>query len=237
MQHFTNQHSKAVILKSETTTEDMKNTLLNAGSNIGGVVFQHPYRTALGAYKEIWKWMVMEILPLISYDWKVRVIKGPRAKDSGGSILKIVTISDFAFAFTVLQWGAKKKWAKSDTDPTGLYDDSNMSSLSDSETTDASDEKRKAGGKPGRKKGEVGFATEDNIAIFNKQAEKLDDILYVTGNAENISAWEKAAMKLVNKERNEGEPESHAVEEKKIERIVPFVMPARRTTDTMIVRV
>ena len=174
----------------------------------------------------------MDVLPLISYDWRVRVHQGARGKLSGGTLLRIVSTSDFAFAFTVLHWGAKKKWALNSSIDLLREDDGSESDGYEAKLSGG----EKMAARRGRKKGEEGFATQENVRIFNMHGNLIEDYLFGTGKKEYISAWEEAAMMWVNRETVDEGEEPSLREVKTDNRVVPFV-PRQRSEYTLIARV
>lgn len=205
----------SAVLFRDGTSDDMKTLLRNEGSNVGGVIFVLPFEHSLNGYKEVWKWMVMEILPLISFDWKVRVNNGPDARESGGRLLHVVTASDLAFAYTALEWGARK-WARKKNSL------SSGGSASENSLDETSSSRR------GRKSGEEGFASRDNVQRFNKHGNALDRLLYSEGGGGNVASWVDAAMRWVNRDvGGEDDAEDLLLEVVNERRVIPFVSRRR----------
>lgn len=86
---------------------DLKETLIVHATNIPHVVLAVEYETAGQGYKDVWRWIVMRVLPLVSSAWKARVEAGDRGKTVTNNMWECVTTSDVAFVFALLQWGAK----------------------------------------------------------------------------------------------------------------------------------
>jgi hypothetical protein len=213
----------------------MKQAMLDKNSNFKNMIFAVPFEQAPVQYKEIWRWIVMEILPLISYSWKLRVNSGPSGKADRQPFFKLVTSSDLAFAYTLLAWGADK-W------PTA-----NMVPESVSYSSGGSEGQRQFGGrfegnpsglslgvggaqeqkKRGRKKGEKGFASAGNVQIFNENGKTIERLVCNENNRENVKSWLEKAMMWVNQDVIEVDDDDDDCNVYKIknenETIVPFV--------------
>lgn len=186
---------------------------MNRSSGFARVIFDSQFPHVEEGYKELWRWLVMEILPVISFDWKVRVNQGVDGVGTGGTLRNIVTPSDLAFVLTVLEWGASK-WSN----------ESNSSGETNESPASGDSVKR------GRKKGELGFASQDNIAKFNLHAYALVQVLYIAGREVHIQSWEDAAMMWVNGMRDNDEDDEDDMIEEVIQDkgVVPFVFVRRQ---------
>ncbi len=211
----------------DSTSTGMKKAILDEQTNIGGVVFRLPFVNASPEQKDIWKWIVMEVLPSISLAWKIRVNQGAALGNyKGGELLDIVTSSDLAFCYMTLDWGAKK-WAKS------IGNNGQERSSEESVVAEESVASRRRG----RKKGQEGPASVDNINKFNNYAWVLDEWLYRTGNPSFIGSWQAAAMAWVTRETLDEETsdeDSVIYEESKPKKVVPFVASRRATVITQV---
>ena len=206
-----------------------KDLLIDENSNFPAIFFRIPFEQATKEQQLVWKWIVMELLPIVSFDWKVRVTAGRGGKVNSETMLDIVTTSDLAFTYALLEWAARKKW-KGKINGSGSSTAS--SSESDGDSVPASIENKVI--KRGRKKGEEGFASKANIRRFNRHGEALVNLRNETGGgATNRESWNSAAMKYVNKESEDDllDMEGMAlVEHENDDRVVPFVEPEKKRT-------
>jgi hypothetical protein len=224
---------------NDVASSNMKQIICDEKSNIGSVFFNIPFDHATIRYKDAWKWVVMEILPLISFRWKMRVASGPQGKLSGETLLDVVTTSDLAFAYTVIEWGGRKWASKLDKQNSGAFRDGKDSEETDSPLSYEKKTSEQSATKRGRKKGEEGFASKENIRKFNMHGEALERLLFENENEDNVSSWERAAMMWVNKELGAvDEEDDDIILEVKVneDKVVPFV-PRQRKRNVYVVQV
>jgi hypothetical protein len=216
-------------LISEEVNEDMKKLLKDKQSEVGKVIFCCPFDRAPTVYKAVWKWLVMEILPTINFRWKGRVNAGAHGKANGEPFFSIVTASDLAFAYTLLTWGAEH-WSKRDEVPGYVdvvagaeveVDSMGSASATSSSSGEAESKKR------GRKKGEKGFASQENIRAYNANGEALEKVIFESSNRVNVKRWLERAMMWVNGEvpaDEEGDDECGFYKKRKSDNaVVPFM--------------
>lgn len=90
------------------TTFEFKEIVMTRADNISLMILVKPYSLCSEGYHEVWRWIIMVILPIISSKWKARVDAG-----AAGKMLKdndfwdCVTTSDISFVYVLLQWAMK----------------------------------------------------------------------------------------------------------------------------------
>ena len=90
--------------RSRGITDRMKETLRNHGDGIASVIFAKPYDRVLDEYKAIWKWIVLQVLPIVNFEWKMRVNAGAQGKAGSKNFEDIITSSDMAFVYLMIEW-------------------------------------------------------------------------------------------------------------------------------------
>ena len=90
------------------TSYDLKDTLVHHAENVPNVVLITPFEKAGTGYQELWRWIVMSVLPIVSSKWKSRVEAGPHGKLMSGGFWECVTTGDVAFVYVLLRWGMRK---------------------------------------------------------------------------------------------------------------------------------
>lgn len=91
------------------TTYQFKETLVCHADNIPNVIFVQHYERAGPGYRDVWRWMVMAILPLVSPLWKARVEAGPFGKMcKNKDFWDCITTGDVAFVYAMFQWAMRK---------------------------------------------------------------------------------------------------------------------------------
>jgi hypothetical protein len=228
---LTNGDSDTLI--SEEVSDEMKKLLEDKQSKVGSVIFCCPFDRAPTVYKAVWKWLVMEILPTINFRWKGRVNAGAHGKANGEPFFSIVTASDLAFAYTLLAWGAEH-WSKREQVPgyvdvvAGAEDhEVGVNSIGSASATSRSSGEAESK-KRGRKKGEKGFASQENIRAYNANGEAVEKSLFEPSNRVNVKRWVERAMMWVNgevAEDEEGGDECGVYKKRKSDNVVVPFMP------------
>lgn len=103
---FCRNEAKLRLMKG--TSYGLKKVLTTEPETLPSIVLREPYENASEDYKELWRWIVMVILPIVSYKWKARVEAGSRVKKTDNEFWRCVTTGDVAFVFTLLRFGQKK---------------------------------------------------------------------------------------------------------------------------------
>jgi hypothetical protein len=234
------------MLFSKRTSEKMKDTLRFDPGSVASIIFFIPFDKASDDVKEIWEWIVLQVFPIINFQWKLRVNAGAQGKASGKSLLDIITASDIALSYTMIEWYGRRGIEdevkhvpdlmhtvgyKEDDD--SVDGDRNEEMESNVETYIRSDrfigkENSDKPGRRGRKKGEEGFASTDNVRRFNEHGMRVEALFYHGPNIDYIRTWVEAAMSWVNREvvaldddeSNCGYTENTTVANK----VVPFVL-------------
>jgi hypothetical protein len=208
----------------ENESPDLKEILVSKGNLVSGVLFHEEFDKVDRGYKELWHWMVTKALPKINDEWRLRVSAGGSGVNRQKPIMDIVTESDIALLFTLLEWG-QKEWVplfvlahkKPDavdpvSDPvTGVpvgidcdegeeEDDPTLSSggvqsgLSSLGLRGAED----GLGRRGRKSGQEIFGSNANVEIFNKHAFSFEKYLEDPAMAEKRKVWFDRPLMWVN---------------------------------------
>jgi hypothetical protein len=86
----------------------MKETLVTHFDLVPHVLFRVQFEKAGVGYQDVWRWIVMVVLPIVSLKWRNRVDAGPLAKLVQSDFWDCVTTGDMAFVFTLIKWGGGK---------------------------------------------------------------------------------------------------------------------------------
>jgi hypothetical protein len=142
-----------------------------------------PYDSAPFEEQEFWKWIMVSLMPEVSKDWSER-LKGKRITTENvitgdvedEDIHHYLTTSDFAYVPMVIkiygQWEQEQ-------------DEMNVTEVCR---------------KRGRKKGQSGMMSKENIAQYVESMIKMKSVFESTENRSNVKSWGDAAFEHIKSE-------------------------------------
>lgn len=141
-----------------------------------------PHLVATEEEHKFWEWILTSLMPFVSKDWSDR-LKGKRIvklNETGGQEMEklgdYLTCSDFAYVPMVVRvYGGKK-----------IEEDDNNR-------------------KRGRKQGQSGMMSKENIAQYVESMLQMRSVLDRNDNRENVESWGDAAFKYIESEDQKAE--------------------------------
>ena len=171
-------HSKLVIT-SEKTSDYYK-------------LMAVPYESASADAKSFWLWLMKDVMPYVSSEWKARKARKGIQAAAGGDlnpfqekITDYLSVSDFAYVPVVIEVYGKKETE--------------------------SEEVEQPGGKRsrGRMRGQSGLACKDNISKYIQSFSCMKKILEGQDNLANVLEWSDAALEAIDSSKRQQEADTN----------------------------